>query len=99
MRIAIDHNMTKEQARQRVEQRLVALLGQFSQHAGDLEHDWYGDVLRFKGKARGMKIDGTVEVTESAVLIDGKLPLIALPFEKRIREAVEKEADAMFRTA
>src|SRR5688572_1287349 len=47
MRITVDHNTTKEEARRKVEQKLGALLGQFSHHADDLEHEWYGDVLRF----------------------------------------------------
>lgn len=99
MRIAVPHNTSRDIARQRVEQRLGHLLGQFGHHAEDLEHEWYGDTLKFKGKARGLKVEGTVDVTDAAVVIDAKLPLIAMPFEGRIREAVQKEADQMFRTA
>jgi len=97
MRIAVPHNMSKAQARARVEGRIGQLLGQFSHHAEDLEHEWMGDTLRFKGKAKGLKVEGTVEVTDADVVIDGKLPLIAMPFESRIREAVKKEADTMFK--
>ena len=57
------------------------------------------DTLRFKGKARGLSVEGTVEVTDAAVIVDGKLPMMAKMFEGRIRQAVEREADAMFRTA
>ena len=46
-----------------------------------------------------MKADGTVEVTDSEVIIDGKLPLLAKPFEPRIKNQIEREAAAMFRTA
>lgn len=97
MRVAVPHNLTKSAARSRVEEKLSALVGQFGQHADDMQHEWSGDTLHFKGKARGMKVEGTVEVTDAAIIIDGKLPLIALPFESRIREAVEREADTMFR--
>lgn len=99
MRIAVSHHTTKEQARVKVEQRLSGLLSQFGGHAEDLKHEWTGDTLQFKGKARGMKVEGTVEITDSEVIIDGKLPLIAMPFEGRIREAVHREADSMFRMA
>lgn len=99
MRIAVDHNTSKEIARQKVEQRLGQLLSQFGGHAEDMEHEWLGDTLRFKGKARGLKVEGTVEVTDAAVIIDGKLPLIAMAFEGKIREAVQREADSMFRMA
>jgi hypothetical protein len=99
MRIAVTHNTTKEIARAKVEQRLDQLLAQFGGHAEDMSHEWFGDMLRFRGKARGLKVEGTVEVTEAAIIIDGKLPLIAMPFESSIRQAVQREADAMFRIA
>lgn len=99
MRIAVPHNTTKDMARQRVDQRLSQLLSQFGGHADEIQHEWAGDTLRFKGKARGLSVEGTVEITEAAVIIDGKLPFIAKPFEGRIRQAVEQEAEKMFRTA
>ena len=99
MRIAVPHNTSRDMARNRVEQRLGQLLGQFGGHAEEIHHEWIGDTLRFKGKARGLSVEGTVEITDAAVIIDGKLPLIAKPFEGRIRQAVEQEAERMFRTA
>jgi len=99
MRIAVPHNTTREIARRKVQERLGQLLSQFGGHADDVEHEWIGDTLRFKGKARGLSLQGTAEVTDAAIIIDAKLPLIAMPFEGRIREAVQREADAMFRTA
>ncbi len=99
MRIAVPHNTTKENARQKVEQRLGQLLSQFGGHAEDIAHEWIGDTLQFKGKARGLALKGTAEVTDREIIIDAKLPLIATMFEGRIREAVQREADSMFRTA
>jgi len=97
MRIAVEHNTTREEARKRVEQRLGSLLGQFGHQADDLHHEWTGDTLYFKGKAKGLSVSGTVEITDAAMIVDTKLPFIAMPFEGRIREAVQKEADQMFR--
>ena len=99
MRIAVEHKTTREQARRRVEQKLATLLGQFGHQADDLHHEWNGDTLHFKGKAKGLSIKGTVEITDAAMIVDAKLPLIAMAFEGRIREAVQKEADTLFRTA
>lgn len=99
MRIVVPHHTTREKARGKVELRLGQLLSQFGGHAEDMEHEWFADTLRFKGKAKGLKVEGTVEVTESDVVIDAKLPLIAMAFEGRIRETLQKEADSMFRMA
>ncbi|HYK02548.1 MAG TPA: polyhydroxyalkanoic acid system family protein [Thermoanaerobaculia bacterium] len=96
MRIAVPHNMNRKEARKRVDERLASLLGQFGDQAEEMEHKWDGDTLRFKGKAKGLKVQGTVEVTDAAMIVHAKLPLLALPFEGRIKEAVQKEADSMF---
>jgi hypothetical protein len=99
MRIAVPHRTTKANARKIVDQRLTQLLGQFGDKADDVQHEWRGDTLHFKGKARGFSVEGTVEITDSDVVIDGKLPLLARPFKSRIRQTVEREAESMFRSA
>lgn len=97
MRVSVPHNTTKEKARGIVERKLNTLLSQFGHQAEQAEHEWMGDMLRFKGKARGLALEGTVEITDDEVIIDGKLPLLARAFEGKIRQTVEKEAEAMFR--
>jgi hypothetical protein len=99
MRIAIPHNTTKAKARQIIEKRLKNAEKQYGHMAQELDYDWKGDVLSLSGKAKGLSVKGTVEVTESDIIINGRLPLIAMPFEKKIRQEVEKEAESMFRTA
>jgi putative polyhydroxyalkanoate system protein len=99
MRIAIPHHTTKAKARATIEQKATGLLNQFGGHVEDLQQQWVGDTLEFKGKARGFKVEGSVEVTDQEIIIEGKLPLLALPFEPKIKEAVKKEAEQMFRTA
>jgi hypothetical protein len=97
MRVAVPHNTTRDRARKTVEQKLDGMLSQFGGHAEEIHHEWIGDTLHFKGKARGMSLAGEVEVTDAAVIVEAKLPLLARAFEGRIREAVEKEVTGMFR--
>jgi|ERR1051325_250095 hypothetical protein len=99
MRIAVPHHTTKANARAIAERKLAQLLAQFGDKADDVQHEWKADTLYFKGKARGFSVDGTIEITDSDVIVDGKLPLLARPFESRIRETVEREVQSMFRTA
>jgi len=99
MHIEVPHHTNRQNARRIVESRLSQLLAQFGDRAEDVQHQWSGDTLRFKGRARGFTVEGTVEITDRDVIIDGKLPLLARPFESRIRQTVEREAEAMFRTA
>ena len=96
MRVSVPHNTDKETARRKVEARLHQLLAQYKHYLSDSEHRWEGDRLVFTGSAKGFKANGTVEVTDSEVIIDGKLPLIARPFEPRIKSTIEREAASMF---
>ena len=99
MRIAVPHHTDKENARRIVEKRVDELERQYGSYASDIEKQWSGDMLTFSGKAKGFQLKGTLEVTDSEVIVDGKLPLIAKPFESRIKNTVEKEAEQMFRKA
>lgn len=99
MRIAIEHHTTRDKARKIVEQRLKNAEKQYGQMASDLDWEWQGDTLHVSVKAKGMSLKGTLEVTDTSVIVDGKLPLLAKPFETKIRHTVEREAESMFRTA
>jgi len=96
MRIIVPHHTDKETARKKIDARVHQLLAQFGHYLSDSEHHWEGDTLHFSGSSRGFKSNGTLELTDTEVIIDGKVPLIAKPFESRIRSTVEKEAAAMF---
>src|SRR2546423_9941652 len=96
MHIAVPHRTDRETAKQRVKQRLDQLLAQYRHYLSDHEKRWEGDTLYFSGSARGFKANGTLVLTDNEVVIDGKLPLIAKPFEPRIKNTIEREASAMF---
>lgn len=99
MKIMVPHNTSREEAKKVVEQRAANLMKQFGAQAQTVEHEWVGDVLHVRGKAMGLQIKGSVEVTETDIIVDGDLPLMARPFESKIREAVLRETDQMFRKA
>ena len=96
MRVSVPHNTDRDTARRKVEARLKQLLSQYGSYLNGVDQRWEGDRLVFSGSARGFKADGTVEITDSEVIFDGKLPLIARPFEPRIKNTIEREAAAIF---
>ena len=96
MRIAIPHHSDKKTARRKIEQKIVQMLAQYSHYLSDSSHSWDGDVLHFTGSAKGLKAAGTVEITDTEVIVDGKLPLIARPFEGRVRHTIEREGEELF---
>ena len=96
MKIIVPHHTTREEARKIVDRRLCELLAQYGHYASNSQMTWSGDRLDFSGKAKGFSASGTIEITDTEAIIDAKLPLIARPFEPRVRSTVEREAEAMF---
>lgn len=96
MRIVVPHHTDKEAARAKINDRLAQLMTQYGHYLGESTHAWEGDRLTFAGSARGFKASGTIDVTDAEVIIDGKLPLIARPFEPRVKHTIEQEAEGMF---
>lgn len=97
MRITVPHRIDKATVRKKIEERLHQMLATYGHYLSEVEHRWEGDRLVFSGKAKGMKANGTVDITDNEVIIDGKLPLLAKPFEPRIKSTIEKEAETIFR--
>src|SRR3954451_20653411 len=96
MRISVAHHTSKENARRIVEQRLASLESQYGHYTSDVQKSWTGDRLDFAVKARGFSGNGYLDITDTEVVVDGKLPLIAKPFEPRIKNMIEREAESMF---
>src|SRR5260370_40418328 len=97
MRISVPHRIDKASVRKRIEERLHQMLATYGHYLSEVEHRWEGDRLVFSAKAKGMKTNGTVDITDNDVIIDGKLPLLARPFEPRIKSTIEKHAETMVR--
>ena len=96
MKIAIPHHTTKEAARKKLQSLSERLLREHGERLENVDQQWNGDQLLVNFKARGFNVKGTVEVTDSEIILDGKLPLIAKPFESRIKSTIEREAKSVF---
>ncbi len=96
MRVIVPHHTDKETARRKINERIAQLFAQYAHYLNDSSHQWEGDRLLFSGRAKGFTASGAVEVTDSEVIVDGKLPLVARPFEPRVKSTIEREAASMF---
>jgi hypothetical protein len=96
MQVTVPHHTDKATARRKIDERIAQLFGQYAHYLNESSHQWEGDRLVFAGTAKGFKASGTIEITDTEVIIDGKLPLIARPFEPRVKSTIEREAASMF---
>lgn len=97
MRVTVPHGTSREEARRKVRGLLGNLANKHADVISDVEEQWDEDQLHFGFRARGVKAQGTLEVTDDEVIVEGRVPLLAKPFESRIKSAIERETRSLFR--
>lgn len=97
MKINLPHNTTKTEAKKKLKHLFTNLADKHAAVVSDVEENWTKDRLDFGFRAKGLKATGTVDITDDEVILEGKLPLLAKPFEPKIKSVIEKEAKKLFR--
>ncbi len=88
--------MTKADTLMRVDALLPQLLGEFGSEVSDVHHHWLDSTMEFSFRARGFNLRGTLEVTDSAVILDMGIPLLLRPLQGRIESDVREKLAEYF---
>ena len=89
--ITIPHQLSKVEARQRIENHLGELLGQYGSHLDHLDHHWNGDTLDFQGGVMGMTISGKLQVEDQLVRVELTLPWVLATMARTLTQTIEQE--------
>jgi putative polyhydroxyalkanoate system protein len=93
--ITIPHQLSKVEARQRIENHLGELLGQYGSHLDHLDHHWNGDILDFQAGVMGLNITGKVHVEEQAVRVEVVLPWVLATMARTVTQSIEQEGQKL----
>jgi putative polyhydroxyalkanoate system protein len=96
MRVSVPHRTSRAAAKEKVQQLGQQLLEEHGDRIEGLEQRWEGDRLLVSFRARGFGVRGTVEITDNEVIVEGNLPLVARPFESKIRATIQREGEKFF---
>ncbi|HUP66268.1 MAG TPA: polyhydroxyalkanoic acid system family protein [Thermoanaerobaculia bacterium] len=96
MKISFPHGTTPANARKKIDTLLDRLHDRHGENLEVMDRTWAGDTLNFDFKARGFHARGSVDVGDKEIRLEGKVPLVARPFEGKIKNAIEKEASKIF---
>ncbi len=92
---SVNHNLGIAAATERLKTFLEDVRRDHGDKLSDARGEWQGSTLHFGFSVFGMGIQGTMEVSEASVNVNGKLPLAAAFFrgqiEKSIRDELVKE--------
>jgi putative polyhydroxyalkanoate system protein len=89
--MSIPHQLTRAQARQRVEQMVTDLQSQYGAMVGNFENRWDGDTLEFRLGVTGINVSGHVYVEDQVVRVDVPLPWPLAMFAGTMRQRIETE--------
>jgi len=92
--MSVPHTLGQAEALSRVQGLMAKLKERNQEKYSNLVEEWQDNSLMFGFSTYGLKLKGTMNVTDTAVNIDGDLPFTAVMFkgriEKEIRETLER---------
>lgn len=94
MQITRQHNRTRQQAKDWVDEKLAEMLRQFGDSVSEVSRQWRGDTMEFAFRAAGLvSFRGTLAVTDTDFHLDMPFPFLAKGFEPRAEVEVNRWLD------
>ena len=93
MTVQVEHQLSKEAAKQRVEEMIEHYRQQYNQELQNLVVEWREYRAHLRVQARGYSTAGNLEITDSAVELDFYLPFLLQVFGKKIRSVVQEKLE------
>lgn len=97
IKIEVPHQLTREDAKSRLEKKAEFLEGRFGEQVKDMTQSWVGNVLNFGFKTMGLRFDGTVDVEDNRVVVNGDVPFAAMMFKGKIESEIREQLEHVLR--
>lgn len=97
MEVKVNHKLAQQEAYQKAQRMMSELKAEYGDQVQNLKEEWDGKNGKYSCNFKGMKFSGTIEVTDSNVIVKGKVPFFALPFTGMIEDAVRKNVEKALR--
>ena len=86
---SIPHQLTRAEAKRRIEEQVAHLRGQQGGVLADLQTSWTQDNMNFSLKALGQSISGRLSVEDHAVHLTVALPWLVSILAGSIKQSIE----------
>jgi putative polyhydroxyalkanoate system protein len=91
--VTVPHQLTKDEARSRLERFAEMLQSKFEGKVSDLNQSWDGDTLKFSFKSFGIQLSGGIAVNDDNLKLDGDLPFAAMMFKGKIESDIKEQLE------
>ncbi len=95
--VSVPHSRTKDEVIEQMKGLLEKVTEKFGDQVKNLEQDWEEDKLNFSFRTFGINISGQGTVDDSAVHIQGKLPIAAMMFKGKIESGLKEQLQRMLK--
>lgn len=89
--VNVPHTLTKQEAHERLKAFSEKVREHYTDLVKDVHQEWQGETLNFGFKTLGQRIDGSLEVADSAIRVQGDLPFTAMMFKGKIESVLRDE--------
>lgn len=88
--VTISHDLTRAEVKQRIQQNFGPMRENLIGKALSFDERWEGDTLYFDASMMGQSVAGEVEVMDSAVRIEVRLPWLLAAAAEKIQNRLQK---------
>lgn len=88
MKVTVKHKYSKEEATERAKKFMTKLKEENGSRVDNLKETWKESTGDYSCTFNGMKFAAHIVVKDDEVIVDGKIPIFALPFKKVIENAI-----------
>jgi hypothetical protein len=93
--LSIPHQLTRVEAKRRIQEHLSEVQRQFSHLLGPIHHHWNEDTLDFMVAAAGQTVTGHAFVEDHVVRVEVALPWMFALLTAAVKQNVEREGQRL----
>ncbi|MBN1251620.1 MAG: polyhydroxyalkanoic acid system family protein [Bacteroidales bacterium] len=97
LKISVEHNLNKDEAKERIMNLLANLKNEFKDKVSNVNEIWNEYNSEFSFRIMGLPVKGNLTVETETIVLDGKLPIAALPFKRNIESLIRNEAEKLLK--
>ena len=88
MTIEVEHALSKQEAKHRIEELIERYREEYKKDLQDLAINWTDDTAHIRIQAKGYSSAGTLEIKDSVVDLDFYMPFLLQVFSKKIKSVI-----------
>ena len=90
--LSVPHSLEQDVALEKVRGLLDSVKAEHGDRISGLQEEWQGNTGKFSFSIMGFPVSGSLVVESSQVNMDGKIPLMAMPFKDKVKNIIMEQA-------